>query len=276
MMRRSVIYLILLISFSTTVARSQETSAPVPGLLENLFNRLIDNYNDVDRLRINDSIRQITDSYVRSDSVFTHRFKNLRFMGQITSPDSIIKIITWNLVLENQPGKYFCYFIRKQEAGKENLIYRLIADYNEKPITVDTIYTQSDWYGALYYDLRPALIDDKKCWVLLGLDYGNPNISRKLIEVLSFTDENKIIFGSRWFLSDGKPKFRAVFEYASGAMMSLRFRSDSSIVFDHLVPFSPELKDDRKYYGPDFSFDAYNYRDGVWKLIINVDARNEE
>ena len=42
-------------------------------------------------------------------------------------------------------------------------------------------------------------------------------------------------------------KFRDVFEYASNAMMSLRFRSDSSIVFDHLVPFSPAQKDDRQY-----------------------------
>ena len=41
------------------------------------------------------------------------------------------------------------------------------------------------------------------------------------------------------FASGEEIKFRDVFEYASNAMMSLRFRSDSSIVFDHLVPFSP-------------------------------------
>jgi hypothetical protein len=48
-------------------------------------------------------------------------------------------------------------------------------------------------------------------------------------------------------------KYRDVFEYASNAMMSLRFRSDNSIVFDHLVPFSTTHKDDRQYYGPDYS-----------------------
>jgi hypothetical protein len=59
-------------------------------------------------------------------------------------------------------------------------------------------------------------------------------------------------------------------------MMSLRFTSDKSIVFDHLVPFSPAMKDDRQYYGPDYSYDAYHFENGLWKLMINVDARNKE
>jgi hypothetical protein len=274
-MRTIVLYLILYIVLSTSTARSQVPSTEAPEVLEELFNRLIDNYNDNDRIRINDSIRLIIDSYVRSDSVFSHRFPNLRYVGQITSPDSLIKIITWNLVLESQPGKYFCYFIRKQVPGKENLIYSLSVDYNDKPVRTDTTYAESGWYGALYYDLRPYITDDKKCWILLGLDYGNSFISRKIIDVLSFTPENKIIFGSKWFSSGGEPKYRAVFEYASNAMMSLRFSSDSSIVFDHLVPFSPALKNDRQYYGPDYSFDAYNFEKGLWRLVINVDARNQ-
>ena len=274
-MRPAVFYIILFILLSTSFAKSQVPSVATPQVLEELFNRLVDNYNDNDRIRINDSIRLIIDSYAKSDSVFNHRFNNLRFMGQITSPDSLLKIITWNLVLDSQPGKYFCYFIRKQDRGKENLIYRLSADYNEKPVRTDAAYNESDWYGALYYDLRPYNIDDKRCWILLGLDYGNSFISRKIIEVLSFMPGNKIVFGRKWFSSTEEIKSRAVFEYASDAMMSLRFSSDSSIVFDHLVPFSPALKDDRQYYGPDYSFDAYNFENGLWRLKINVDARNQ-
>ncbi len=84
-----------------------------------------------------------------------------------------------------------------------------------------------------------------------------------------------LFLGKNGLIQEGI-EFRAVFEYASNAMMSLRFRSDSSIVFDHLVPFSPSKKDDHQFYGPDYSFDAYNYKDGLWKLTINVDARNQE
>ena len=213
---------------------------------------------------------------MKSDTVFNHRFINLRYLGQVTSPDSLLKIITWNLVLKDSPSRYFCYFIRKQKPGKENIVYRLTTAYRGNQVITDTIYTESDWYGALYYDIKPFIIDEMQCWVLLGINYGNPFISRKIIDVLSFTKEDSIIFGRKWFVSGERTKFRDVFEYASNGMMSLRFSSDSSIVFDHLVPILPEQMDDRQYYGPDYSYDAYNLENGFWRLKINVDARNKE
>ncbi len=275
-MRSYFLYFIFFIFLPVGIAKSQVSVKETPQVLEELYDRLVDNYNDNDRIRINDSIRMILDGYVKSDTVFSHRFTNLRYLGQIVSPDSLLKIITWNLVLVNEPGRYFCYFIRKQEPGTKNIIYRLSANYNEIPIKTDTTYSEPEWYGALYYDLKPYIIDNRRCWVLLGIDYGNAVISRKIIEVLNFTPEDAIVFGRKWFVTGDDKKFRAVFQYASNAMMSLKFRSDSSIIFDHLVPFSPTLKEDRQYYGPDYSSDAYNFKNGLWKLIINVDARNQE
>ncbi len=274
-MRSYFLYFIFFIFLPAELAKSQVSVKETPQVLEELYDRLIDNYNDNERIRINDSIRMILDGYVKSDTVFSHRFTNLRYLGQIVSPDSLLKIITWNLVLGNEPGRYFCYFIRKQKPGIKNLIYRLSANYNEIPVKTDTTYTEPEWYGALYYDLKPYVIDNRCCWVLLGIDYGNALISRKIIEVLNFTPEDAIVFGRKWFVSGEDKKYRAVFEYASNAMMSLKFRSDNSIIFDHLVPFSPSMKEDHQYYGPDYSSDAYNFENGLWKLIINVDARNQ-
>ena len=274
-MRAFTLYLILFISLSTGIARSQVPVMETPHMLEKLFNRLVNNFDDNDRIKLNDSIRLIIDSYVKSDTVFSHSFSSLKFMGQIMSPDSLIKIITWNLVLAKKPGTYFCYIIKKQESGKENRIYRLSTPYNQNPVKTDTIYNESDWYGALYYDLKPFTIGGKHFWVLLGIDYGNPSITRKIIEVLSFSADNSIIFGRKCFASGEELKFRAVFEYASSAMMSLRFRSDSTIVFDHLVPFSTAMTNNRQFYGPDYSIDAYNFENGLWRLKVNVDVRNK-
>lgn len=274
-MRVSYLYILLFIFLPAGVAGGQIPAKDVPEALEELFDRLVSNYNDADRIRINDSIRIILDDYVKSDIVFTERFDNLRHLGQIVSPDSLLKIVTWNLVLENEPGRYFCYFIRKGESGKPNKINRLSTVYNKNPVKTDTTYSEKDWYGALYYDLRPLIVDGKRLWVLLGIDYGNPDITRKIIEVLNFTAEDSIVFGRKWFVSQEGIKHRAVFEYASNAMMSLKFRSDISIVFDHLVPFSPAQKDDRQFYGPDYSYDAYNFSAGTWNMVINVDVRNQ-
>lgn len=274
-MKPIILSFIFCVLLSTGVIRSQQSAKEIPQVLAELFDRLVGNYDDTDRIHINDSIIVILDNYARSDTVFTRRFSNLRYLGQIMSPDSLLKILTWNLVLENEPGRYFCYFIRKKESEKGNKVYRLTASYNENQVRIDTTYSQSNWYGALYYDLRPYIVHGDRCWVLLGIDYGNAYISRKIIDVVNFSSGDSIVFGRKWFHSGNDVKFRNVFEYASNAMMSLRFRSDSSIVFDHLVPFSPSHKDDHQYYGPDYSFDAYNYEKGLWQLIFNVDVRNQ-
>lgn len=275
-MKNLLVYLIIIAAISTNKATSQVPADNASNVLEKLYSRLVNNFDDTDRIRINDSIRYIIDDYVQSDTLFSHRFKNLRYLGQIVSSDSLLKIITWNLVLNNSQSRYFCYFIRKQKSGEKNKIFRLTTVYHEDPVKTDTLYCESDWYGALYYDIKPYIISDKKYWILLGIDYGNPYISRKIIDVLSFTQNDSIRFGKNWFVSDGNIKFRDVFEYASNGMMSLRFGSDSLIVFDHLVPFSPALTDDRQYYGPDYSFDGYYFKDGLWRLEINIDARNKE
>jgi hypothetical protein len=274
-MKSCSLYILLLFLLHTGVARSQVNQEDRPQVLGELFNRLVDNYNDNDRIRINDSIRLIIDDYVHSADIFTDRFTNLRFLGQILSPDSLVKIITWNLVLENQPGSYFCYLIRKTPTGKENQIFKLTAKYDLKNVFSDTTYSQSDWYGALYYDIRPFVKGDDHSYVVLGIDYGNPDITRKVIDVLNFENEGSLGFGRKCFISGEELKYRAVFGYASNAMMSLRFKTDSTIVFDHLVPFSEGHKDDRKFYAPDFSFDSFIRENDMWKLKINVDARNQ-
>lgn len=267
---------LILISFLAVGLKAQEVPDGTQERLGKLYGRLINNYNDTIRLRVNDSIKVIIDSYVRSDSIFSHKFSGLRYLGQIISPDSLVKIVTWNLVLTNNKGKYFSYIIKRGEPGKSNTVYSLSSDYREGPVKTDATYTVSDWYGALYYDLKPYKADGETCWILLGIDFGNELISRKIIEVLNINPNGSLLFGKEWFSDGGKPGLRVVLEYGSTAMITLRFASEKSIVFDHLVPFSTEQADDRQFYVPDYSYDAYNLTDGMWKLKINVDARNKE
>jgi hypothetical protein len=128
----------------------------------------------------------------------------------------------------------------------------------------------------LYYDFRAFKKDKVTYWILLGIDYGNPSITRKVIDVLSFAPDGKAYLGKKVFVSGKDSKFREVFEYSSGAVMSLRFVSDKMIVFDHLAPSSPALKGQKEFYGPDFSYDAYLLEKGLWHLKTNIDMRNKK
>jgi hypothetical protein len=92
---------------------------------------------------------------------------------------------------------------------------------------------------------------------------------------VSFEKGNEISFGLNCF-SDGKSlKHRVLFEYSSRAVMSLKFENDTFIVFDHLSPFSPQYRDNRQFYGPDFSFDSFSYDRGIWRYKGDIDIKNK-
>jgi len=242
--------------------------------LGKLFGRLVSSHDDSEKIRLNDSIELIIDSYSRSDSIFTHRFTNLKYLGQIAPENSQLKILTWNLLLDSVRSKYICYFIHR--SANKNSVRKLEKTYDKEPVRNDTVYSEMNWYGALYYDMRAFGKGNNIHWVLLGIDYGNPSVTRKIIDVVSFNTDGTILFGKKIFVSGEMIKFREVLEYISSAVISLKFASQKSIVFDHLVPVSPALKGKREFYGPDFSYDAYKLEKGVWKMETNIDVRNKK
>jgi hypothetical protein len=245
--------------------------------LGRLFGRLATVNEDSVKLQVNDSIQTIVNRIVESDSIFSFSFKDIRFLGQITSPDSTVKIVSWNLNLKASPGKYFCYIIKRSETNSLNSVYRLTSDYNPADISEDTVYTGENWYGALYYDIRPFTTDGQTYWTALGINYGNPLITKKVIDIITFKHDGAIEFGAPVFSpSDSILVKRKVFRYSADAAMTLRFTDNNSIVFDHLVPFSPALAGKMEYYGPDFSYDAYILEKGKWTFKPDIDARNEE
>ena len=272
-LQRNSLIILALCCFFINPAYSQDDSQH----LEKLFGRLMIEREDATRLMINDSIKTIVDKIVEIDSIFDFNYTNVRFLGQITSTDSIIKIVSWNLNLRNEPSKYFCYLIKKNEPDEQNTIYKLTANYSEADISRDTIYTAENWYGALYYELRPFIINGVKHWITIGINYSNPLITKKMIDVISFNNDGTIEFGAPVFsLSENELIKREIFEYSADARMTVRFFDDNTIVFDHLVPFAPELAGKREFYGPDFSYDAFVFENGIWNLQLDVDVRNKE
>jgi hypothetical protein len=275
-MRKRIIIQIFIFLSCCLPVMGQNDLPEISTSLEKLFGRLKNNYSSQEKLAINDSIRTIIVGYSSSDTVFNCNFKNLRFLGQITSPDSLIKIITWNLILDDGENRYFCYVVSRTGKIKPAKVYTLDGFHREGTIRSDTIYSQSDWYGALYYDIRPFKLNGQVSYIVLGIDYGNSFITRKIIDILSFNVKNEIIFGKNCINDGSETRYRIVFEFASTAIMSLRFNTDRSVIFDHLAPFSAEYKDDHRYYGPDYSFDSYDLDMGVWRLKRNIDIRNKK
>jgi hypothetical protein len=257
-------------------ANGQTKTGDISVSLEKLYNKVLYTNIDAERIRLNDSVKLLIDSYVASDSVFSHNFTNLRYLGQITSPDNRLKIINWNLILRSGSNKYFLYLISKGEKGKGNRIYELTGEHQDKPVRTDVRYTSENWYGALYYAIQPFRKDKQIYYLLLGIDVGNSQVSRKIIEVLSFTDGGDIVFGLECFKKENEIRSREVLEYFSEGVMTLRIHSKKMVVFDHLVKFQDTQKNSADSYGAEYTFDSYIYRKGFWQFIRNVDMRNKK
>ena len=175
---RYIILIIIIFEFSAFRIRAQDQT--VSETLDSLFSRLEKSRDNNVRSSINDSIVVIIDGYALSDSVFEHNFTNLRYLGQITASDEKLKIITWNLILTDKTNMYYCYIIHRGEKAKENTLFKLTGKNSPDPILTNTEYTSNNWYGALYYDVRPVKIKKQMFYVLLGIDFGiNPNIGGK-------------------------------------------------------------------------------------------------
>lgn len=266
-----LIFLVFILPLGTLSAQLPDNN--LENQINNMYNRLVGAQDDQKYL-INDSILSIMDNYAASDSVFDHKFTGLRFLGQILSPDKKIKIITWNIMETQGKNSYYCYFIKKE--GKTNSIYKLTGIHKEESISNDSQYTTNNWYGALYYDIQPFKIKGEVMYMILGYDYHVLGISRKIIDILTFTDNGELQLGKDVLEKDDKKIFREVIEYSSEGIVSLRFNSKKQVIFDHLTSFSDTEKNSPEYQGSDLSFDAFIFGKGVWKFYTNIDVRNQD
>lgn len=274
MIKKSLFIISVTLLTSAISLTGQTTAISAEKKLAGLFTRLAAFNDDSSKLAVNDSITSIIDSYVSSDSVMKHTLQGVKYLGQITDGNHQMKIIAWNLILNESKSRYYCYFINN--SGKVPVVRKLTAIYNEETVRTDTQYSEENWYGALYYDLKAIRKDRKTYWILLGIDYGNPSVTRKIIDVLNFSPDGQVQFGDKIFESGKVLKYREVLEYSSEAVISLKFLNDRTIVFDHLVPMSPRLKGQKEFYGPDFSYDSYTLEKGIWKFESNIDVRNKK
>jgi len=252
------------------------TQGQDPGMeeaLKDLFSEILSTRNDEVRMRINDSIILLIEKYTASEVIFKHRFENLRYLGQILSPDSKLKIITWNLIMTDGSNKYYCYLVRKRDKGEANEILKLTGENSDDAPRTDITYSAGNWYGALYYAIQPFRKGRVTYYAVLGLDFGSLQISRKIIDIIGFSEEGSLILGKDCFHKDGSTILREVFEYYADGIMTLRFKDKKTIVFDHLAPISSGQKYNPEYYGTEFSFDAYVLKKGSWNFELNYDFK---
>jgi len=141
-----------------------------------------------------------------------------------------------------------------------------------------TQYNKKNWYGALYYAIIPVKKDKSVYYTLLGWDGNNKFSNKKIIEIMSFQSNGNIKFGLPYFIyPNGKTKRRVVFQYNKQSYMSLKYskeKKEELIIFDHLIPKSPQLEGMFDWYVTDLSFDAFKWEESEWNYKRDFDAKS--
>jgi hypothetical protein len=131
------------------------------------------------------------------------------------------------------------------------------------------------WPGALYYDIRREKQGKNITYALMGYNFRDRWSDMKIIEALYFDRDKNPIFGKPVFNTPEGIQHRVIFEYSGEVAMNLRYNPDMKmIVYDHLAPIEPELSAHPRFYAPDFSYDGYRFKRGMWMHQENIDVRN--
>ncbi|MEN0055365.1 MAG: hypothetical protein AAGC65_16940 [Mucilaginibacter sp.] len=239
--------------------------------LASLGKIFINNENDLERKNANYQFIKTLVSALKISNSFLFPFDSVKSISIINSPDNRFRIMSWHVV--NQDGSYRFYGTIQLNTGGPLKMFPL-EDYS--PLLKnpeDSVTDNRKWYGAQYYKIVPVYAQ-KPYYVLIGWKGNTVKSTKKVIEVLSFSND-KPVFGMPVFDGNGKSRKRVVFEYTRQASMLLRYLPEQNlIVFDHLVPPDPKMKDQHEMFGPDLSYDGYKLKNGRWVYQDNLDMRN--
>jgi len=232
--------------------------------------------NNADRFTQNANFIKTLVTALKTPSSFDFAFDSLQTISVVKSPDNTFRIFSW--YVPTLEGTYH-FFGTVQMATKDGKLklYPLI-DETDQIKDNNMITNNKQWYGARYYEIVPLIVSGQNTsYVLLGWKGNTSKTSKKVIEVLSFKNE-ELQFGKAIFQGpkNTEVKNRIVFEYNKLNSMTLRLdKKEQMIVFDHLAPFDPNMEGNFEYYASDSSFDGYRLIGNQLKLMENIELKND-
>jgi hypothetical protein len=277
-MKNVIPFLIILISFSAA-AVEDSTFVNREKKLSVLLDSLRSAKDDLQKEEKNLEFKTYLYETLQLEGAFSYPFSNLKTVGFIDSPDRQLRIINWNIELDDQTQKYYCFLMHLDEKKKNVELSELIDNsdpFNPRPTE---ILEANQWYGALYYKIIPVDKGSKTVYTVLGWDGNTASSNIKLIDVLYFTGNTPKLGSPIFKNSEGTFK-RMFYEHSEKATMSLKYEEQyKRIIFDHLMPESPNLKGFYSFYVPDLSLDAFVLSSNKWIFkedVIGINKENKE
>jgi hypothetical protein len=247
--------------------------------LRSISFQVINNQSEPERYNNNYKFIKTLIGALKTPNSFNYGFDSLRTISTLTSQDRRFKIFSWHVM--NNDGSYRYYGTIQMNNPDGKLEMFPLVDYSSSiKNPADTATTNEKWFGAQYYKIIPVMYNVKvPYYILLGWKGNTVKTTKKVIEVLYFKD-GKAHFGMPVFEGKDKKatdKNRVIFEYSRQVSMLLNYLpKEGTIVFDHLAPPDPKMKDKFDMYGPDMSYDGLKLVNGHWRLVEDIELKNPQ
>ncbi len=212
---------------------------------------------------------------LKTPYAFYYPFDSIRSVSKIYASDSSFRIFTWQIQRDESYFRQYGAIQMNTSNGSLKLFPLLdVSDFVSEP--VDSIRTNKNWIGAIYYAMVEKRYEGKKYYTLLGYDDNDFTTTRKWIEILTFNEKEEPVFGGNYFVypADGlkpdPPVNRMLIEYKKDAGVRVVYDTALDLIMmEHLI--SLENDDTKKYtLVPDGDFDAFEWKMGKWHYVEKV------
>ncbi|HRH03039.1 MAG TPA: hypothetical protein PLI68_11995 [Bacteroidia bacterium] len=284
---KKLILLFLVLQFNVPLWAQQIQFGQAEDSLFTLQQMVKEASEDAVKLQLNRTFQSVLKQTLLLPNSINYPFDSLKSIAILSPKDNSFRIFNWELSLTDNSILYFG-MIQTYNKVKQKFE---ITELTDQSLSLKRPENQqldaANWYGAHYYKLietqfrksifRKNASNNKKYYTLLGANWSNLLIRKKIIDVLVIGKDGKIKFGENVFLTNKNSSRRVIFSYSSEVSCSLRYDENKGLILvDHLVPREANLTGQYEFYGPDMSIDAYDFVKGKWLYKADVDARNEK
>lgn len=226
--------------------------------------QLKDSINDIISLRLN--------TLWSDASFYDDDLSYLKRMKTIFSKSKKVKISTYNVQKSDFVHQFYGAIINKLDG--QVMVYPL-NDVTPKIKSPErATLNNKKWFGAIYLDVVEVSDKNKTMYTLLGYKGHDEFIKTRVLDVLIIQNK-RLRFGAPVFKVDRLTRHRMIYKYSAGANMMLRYDAKlKMIVMDNLEPAESFYRGVHRFYGPDFSYNAFEFQKGYWEFTKDIDLRN--
>lgn len=226
-----------------------------------------------DRFNADSMFTRVLVRALKTKNSFYFPFDSLQTVSILYSPDSVFRIFTWQMVINENVIRQHGAIQMKTYDGSLKL-FPLIDKSDVTTNVQDTIGNHFGWIGAIYYKIIVKRSSNQNYYTLLGFDENNIRSSRKIIEVLSFPNDEPV-FGGRYFSYEDDSVFKSaqgryIMEYKKGAGPRLNYDKELDIiVVEHLVSENNQPAKKWTLVG-DGDYEGFKWKNGKWVHVEKI------